>query len=89
MEPARTFYTNFRIGATTAAIRSTPLEDFYVIPSEFSDDGGAVFRILVNPLVWWMWASGPIMAFGAIFAMSPQRRPSPVSVRIPKGSVTA
>ena len=89
MEPVRTFYTNFRIGATTAAIRSTPLEDFYVIPSEFSDGGGAVFRILVNPLVWWMWASGPIMAFGAIFAILPQRRPSPVSVRIPKGSVIA
>jgi len=88
MEPARTFYRDFRIGATTAAIRTTPLEDFYVIPSEFSDNGGAVFRILVNPLVWWMWASGPIMALGTVFALLPQRRPSVVSVRLPKGSVT-
>ena len=87
MEPARTFYRDFGIGATTAAIRSTPLEDFYVIPSEFSDSGGAVFRILVNPLVWWMWISGPVMALGTIFALSPQRRPSPVSVRIPRDSV--
>ena len=89
MEASRCFYAQFRIAATSGAIRSTPIEDFYLVPSEFSEGGQAVFRILINPLVWWMWASGPIMAFGAIFAMSPQRRPSPVSVRIPKGSVTA
>lgn len=89
MEPSRTFYRDFRIGATRAAIRSTPIEDFYVIPSEFSDDGSAVFRVLINPLVWWMWVSGPIMALGTIFALSPQRRPSAVSVRIPKGSQPA
>jgi cytochrome c-type biogenesis protein CcmF len=88
MRPARTFYRDFRIGATTAAIKSNPIEDFYVIPSEFSDDGGAVFRILVNPLVWWMWASGPVMVLGTVFALLPQRRPSVVSVRLPKGSVT-
>jgi len=88
MAPARTFYRDFRIGATTAAIKSNPIEDFYVIPSEFSDDGGAVFRILVNPLVWWMWASGPVMVLGTVFALVPQRRPSVVSVRLPKGSVT-
>ena len=89
MEPTRTFYPSFRIGATRASIRSTPVEDFYVIPSEFSDDGGAVFRVLVNPLVWWMWVSGPVMAFGALFALTPQRRPSPAHVRLPGGSQAA
>ena len=86
MEPTRTFYPTFRIGATRASIRSTPLEDFYVIPSEFSDDGGAVFRIHINPLVWWMWMSGPVMVLGALLALSPQRRPSPAQVRLPRGS---
>ena len=89
MEPIRTFYPDLRIAATRASIRSTPLEDFYVIPSELADDGGAVFRIHVNPLVWWMWMSGPIMALGAIFALSPQRHPSAASARIPRGSQTA
>ena len=89
MEPSRTFYPDLRIAATRASIRSTPLEDFYVIPSELSDDGGAVFRIHVNPLVWWMWLSGPVMALGAIFALSPQRQPSPASARMPRGSQPA
>ncbi len=89
MEPTRTFYPSFRIGATRASIRSTPVEDFYVIPSEFSDDGGAVFRVHISPLVWWMWLSGPVMAAGALFALTPQRRPSPAHVRLPRGSQAA
>ena len=83
MESRRDFYHNFRIGATRAAIRSTPIEDFYIVPSEFSDDGGAVFRIYVNPLVWWMWSSGPLFVLGAVLAISPSRghRKSTVEIR--------
>ena len=89
MKPFRSTYPNFRITATRGAIHSTPIEDFYIVPSEFSDDGQAVFRVLINPLVWWMWASGPILILGALVAMSPQRQPSPVSVRIPAGAGVA
>ncbi len=73
MEARRTFYHDFRIGATRAAIRSTPVEDFYIVPSEFADDGSAVFRAYVNPLVWWMWMSGPLFVLGAALAISPRR----------------
>jgi cytochrome c-type biogenesis protein CcmF len=89
MEPRRAFYPAFRIGATRAAIRSTPVEDFYIVPSEFNDDGRAVFRVYVNPLVWWMWASGPVIFLGTLFALSPQRQPSPATVRVPAGVRTA
>jgi cytochrome c-type biogenesis protein CcmF len=74
MYPKQSFYREFRINATHAAIRSNPIEDFYIIPSQFSDDGESIFRILLNPLVWWMWAAGPVMAIGTIFALSPQKR---------------
>ncbi len=84
MYPKQSFYREFRISATHAAIKSTPIEDFYIIPSEFSDNGKAVFRILLNPLVWWMWVSGPIMAIGAMFALWPQRRVSTKLVTIDK-----
>ena len=89
MRPFRTVYPDFRISATRGAIRSTPIEDFYIVPSEFSDDGQAVFRVLINPLVWWMWASGPILFLGFLLTLWPQRRPVPATVRAPAYAQTA
>ena len=89
MEASRSFYPEFRISATRGAIRSTPIEDFYIVPSEFSEGGQAVFRILINPLVWWMWASGPILVLGIFLGLWPRRQPAVASVRIPSGAQTA
>jgi cytochrome c-type biogenesis protein CcmF len=86
IEPGHSFYPSFDISATRAAIRSTLVEDFYVVPSGFGDDGEAVFRVRVNPLVWWMWASGPILLLGTIVALWPQRNPEPAKLRVPAGS---
>ena len=85
MRPFQAFYPDFRIAATRGAIRSTPIEDFYIVPSSFDEDGQAVFRVLINPLVWWMWASGPVLFLGVVFAISPQRQPAPSVVRAPGG----
>ncbi len=74
MRPYRAFYPEFRIAATRGAIRSTLVEDFYIVPSAFEDNGQAVFRILINPLVWWMWASGPLLIAGFLLGMWPQRQ---------------
>ena len=89
MEPFRAFYRTHQIGATRAAIRSTPIEDFYIVPSEFQEDGRAVFRVYVNPLVWWMWASGPVLVLGVLLALSPQRQPEPAVARLPRGAQVA
>ncbi len=59
------------------------MEDFYIVPSEFGEDGRTVFRVYVNPLVWWMWASGPLLLLGVLLALSPQRRPAVSVVRVP------
>ena len=83
MYPFRAVYPEFRIASTRGAIRSTPVEDFYLVPSEFNDDGSAIFRVLVNPMVWWMWASGPLLALGVLLAVSPRRQPSPSTLRLP------
>ena len=83
MEPFRAYFPAFKIAATRGAIRSTPIEDFYVVPSEIQDDGQAVFRVLINPLVWWMWASGPVMLLGVVLGLSPQRLPAPAKLRVP------
>ena len=88
MEARRAFYPEFRIASTQGAIRSTPMEDFYIVPSEFGDDGQAVFRVLINPMVWWMWASGPVMALGIVAGLWPHRQPSPAPspARVPGGA---
>ena len=80
MRPFRAFYPDFRIAATRGAIRSTPIEDFYIVPSEFDEDGRAVFRVLINPLVWWMWAAGPLLMVGVVFGLWPQRQPAPATL---------
>ena len=89
MEPSRAEYPAFRIASTIGAIRSTPVEDFYIVPSEFTQGGQAVFRVLINPMVWWMWASGPVLILGTLLALSPRRRPVPARSVVPAGSQMA
>jgi cytochrome c-type biogenesis protein CcmF len=79
--PNRAFYPSFNMASTRAAIRSTPVEDFYVVPSENLPDGDVGFRILINPLIWWMWVAGPVMVLGTIVALWPE--PSRVPARLP------
>ena len=94
MHPRRTFHPDHNMASTRAAIRSTPVEDFYVVPSENREDGAVGFRILVNPLVWWMWVAGPVMILGTVIALWPARAavrqtapaPSPAPVARAAGS---
>ena len=81
MRPFRAFYPDFNMTATRGAIRSTPIEDFYIVPSQSNADEQAVFRVLINPMVWWMWASGPLLFLGVILALSPQRRAAPAVLK--------
>ncbi len=89
MEAFRAFYPVFSIASTKGAIRSTPIEDFYIVPSEFGADDQAVFRVLINPMVWWMWASGPVMVLGILVGLWPARQPAPAVVRVTGGAQAA
>ena len=79
--PEQSFYPTFSLRPARAAIRSTPLEDIYVIPNDFFPDGTVGFRILVNPLVMWMWVAGPIVVVGTLIALWPERRPVRATAR--------
>ncbi len=89
MHPQRTFHPAFNMASTRAAIRSTPVEDFYVVPSENREDGAVGFRILVNPLVWWMWVAGPVMVFGTVIALWPSRAPARRRVAVASPATSA
>ncbi len=84
MATRRTFYPGFDMASTRAAIRSTPVEDLYIVNSEFLDNNQAVFRILVNPLIMWMWIAGPVLLLGTMISLWPQRKVSTTYVRTPR-----
>jgi cytochrome c-type biogenesis protein CcmF len=83
LHPQRAFYPSFNMASTRAAIRSTPVEDLFIAPSENREDGSVGFRIMVNPLIWWMWVAGPVLVLGTLVALWPEgsrvalRAPSP------------
>jgi len=91
LEPARAIYAALGGQSLThVAISSTPLADVYVILVGTGADGSASFRILVNPLVTWIWAGGAIMILGVILGNAGARRvvvePAPARVPSPVGA---
>ncbi len=88
LKPQRAFYPSFNMAATRAAIRSTPVEDLFVVPSENLPDGSVGFRVLVNPLIWWMWVAGPVLVLGTVVALWPQRVRQTATAKAP-GRVSA
>ncbi len=87
--PRRDFYPSFNLASTQAAIRSTPIEDLYIIPGELLEDGRAIFRVFVNPLVMWMWVAGPLLLLGVTVALWPQREAAAVHAHSPPGGIAA
>ena len=81
--PKRSFYPSFNMASTRAAIRSTPVDDLYLVPSENLDDGNVGFRILVNPLTWWMWIAGPVLLLGTLVALWPSPARETASASLP------
>ena len=78
-------YPSFQMVSTRAAIRSTPVDDLYVIFSEVQPDGQtAAFRLLVNPMVWWIWFAGPFVILGTVIALWPSRRRAVAHVELPE-----
>ena len=83
LNPGYVFYPAHSMAATRAGIRTTPVEDLYIIASEFSGEGSALFRVYVNPLIVWMWVAGPLMVLGTVVALWPERRRAASSVGLP------
>ncbi len=66
---------------TEVGIRSTPLEDLYVILAQVENMEGVVAndpnaqrivtQVMINPLVGWIWYGGVILTVGALIALWP------------------
>lgn len=75
MRPSKRFYSSEQQPIGTVDVRSTPREDLYLILSSFTRDGAsATVKMLIRPLVMWIWLGGAVMALGALVAIWPDRR---------------
>jgi cytochrome c-type biogenesis protein CcmF len=86
--PQRNFHLAQRQPQSEIAIRTTPIEDLYVVVTSFDADGSAAVRAFVNPLTWWIWVGAAVMALGMGVLVSephplPVAGPSPTTVREP------
>jgi cytochrome c-type biogenesis protein CcmF len=73
--PERRFYENREDQPTSeVSIISNWKEDLYVALTGYNRDGRASFRILINPLVPWLWIGGYVVGFGVLLAVWPRRR---------------
>ena len=93
-------YTQQDTPTTEVGIRSSFLEDLYVILSDVPDMAGAVnnrpdaqtatFTFMINPLVGWIWYGGMIVALGGLIGLWPTATGAsvraPMSVRIGRGT---
>jgi cytochrome c-type biogenesis protein CcmF len=77
LRPQRNFHLAQRQTQSEVAIRSTPLEDLYVVVTSFDRDGDGAIRAFVNPLTWWIWAGAGLMAVGMVVIVM-DRRPMAV-----------
>ena len=72
IQPWHGFYPDFNMASVRSGIRSTIVEDLYVIPRDFLSAGRISIAVSINPLAWWLWASGPFFILGTMVALWPQ-----------------
>ena len=73
MRPQRNVHTGRDEQAMTeVAIRTTPREDLYVILAGMGDDGRVNLRVIINPLMMWMWIGAGVLTLGTLIAFWPQ-----------------
>ncbi|MBI4594851.1 MAG: heme lyase CcmF/NrfE family subunit [Candidatus Tectomicrobia bacterium] len=74
LRPEKNFFKGQEQPTSEVAIRTTLKEDLYTILAGYDKDGTATLKVLVNPLVMWIWIGGGVLTIGAIIAMWPDRR---------------
>jgi cytochrome c-type biogenesis protein CcmF len=87
LRPQRNFHIAQRQGQSEVAIRTTPVEDLYVVVTSLDADGTAAVRAFVNPLTWWIWAGAAVMVVGMVVIMSgdaPVAAPADVPASVPE-----
>src|SRR3712207_6540805 len=74
LRPRLNFYRRSDQPIATPAVRSRVSGDLYLSLMAFRPDGGsATVRVILEPLVPWIWAGGGLICLAALFAAWPAR----------------
>jgi cytochrome c biogenesis factor len=85
-EARRNLFLQSPTATSDIALRSSPRDDLYVTLTGGTQNRRAALRLLVNPLVAWIWTGGLVLTLGAAVAVAPERRRVPVTAPMPHGA---
>ncbi len=90
MFPARWFFRDHEQEPTTeVALRRTIAEDLYLVLAGYDPSTeSAQFKIIINPLVNWIWLGVGVILIGTIIALLPERTFAFATSKVPEGAVT-
>jgi cytochrome c-type biogenesis protein CcmF len=82
LTPGERFYPNQQTPFASVDARYRWNEDLYVILSTFERDGSsATIKVIINPMISWIWIGGGVILLGVIVAVLPERRLALLTVR--------
>ena len=83
LQPALVSYPNSTQAVGSPGIAAGARDDIYTILAAYDSraNAWATIRVLVIPLVSWLWAGGAIIGLGAIIAALPQPKRRAVQPR--------
>ncbi len=84
LQPALVYYPNATQAIGSPGISAGSRDDVYTIVAAYDTraNAWATIRVLVIPLVSWLWVGGAIVGLGAIIAALPQPKRRPVAQRV-------
>jgi cytochrome c-type biogenesis protein CcmF len=72
--PKKQYHRSYSQPVSEVAIRYSPVEDLYIIFAMWDHDETAAFKVLINPLVTWIWIGGGVLFLGSLIALWPHKR---------------
>ena len=82
LTPGQRFYPNQQSPFASVDARYHWNEDLYVMLSAFERDGSsATIKVIINPMISWIWIGGGVILLGVIVAVLPERRLALLTMR--------
>jgi len=75
LDPKLNYYPTRQEPVPTPSVRTSPTEDVFLDLLAFEQDGSsATFKVVVTPMIMWLWVGAYIMVLGTLIAVWPARK---------------